>query len=266
MPPLSGSWLCEWSCPSVCGRGGRLSAPWLVQLGRVPALGHQVGRATQLHAALRAAVRLVADDLGVHRADVARRGRGRQQLHAALRAPAGLSLTTSGCIGQAYTTAPFGDAHVHLGHERKRLVRVPRRGRARAARAPPSTPGCGAGRRTARQARARRLVARRRCARARMSARCLVLERQLSRLSEEHVDDDALRRSQDHRVDELLVLVAAAVATDQLHLRARQRHLEHASVGRVGQVEADDLAALARSERSVSPPTSSTLPNRPIAT
>ena len=39
------------------------------------------------------------DDLGVHRADVALRGRGREELHPALGALAGLSLTTSGCIG-----------------------------------------------------------------------------------------------------------------------------------------------------------------------
>ena len=76
----------------------------------------------------------------------------------------------------------------------------------------------------------------------------VVLERQLARLLEEHVDHDPLRRRQDHRLDELLVLVAAAVAADELHPGARQRDVEDAGVGGVGQVEADDLAAL-RAER-----------------
>jgi hypothetical protein len=36
----------------------------------------------------------------------------------------------------------------------------------------------------------------------------------------------------------------AGVGADQLHLRARQRHVEDARVGGVGEVEAHDLAAL----------------------
>ena len=72
----------------------------------------------------------------------------------------------------------------------------------------------------------------------------------LPRLLEEHVDDDALRRGEDHRVDEGLALVAAAVAADELHTRAGQRDVEDTRVGGVGQVEADDLATL-RAQREV---------------
>ena len=71
-----------------------------------------------------------------------------------------------------------------------------------------------------------------------------VLERQLTGLLEQHVDHHSLRRSEDHVVDELLVLDVAAVAADQLHPRPRQRDLEDAGVGGVGQVEAHDLAEL----------------------
>ena len=44
-----------------------------------------------------------------------------------------------------------------------------------------------------------------------------MLERQLARLIEEHVDHHALRRREDDGVDELLVLDMAAVAADELH-------------------------------------------------
>ncbi len=73
-----------------------------------------------------------------------------------------------------------------------------------------------------------------------------VLERQLSRLLEENVDDDSLRGREDHRVDELLALVAAAIAADELDSRARQGDVEHTRVRSVGQVEANDLAELSR--------------------
>ena len=74
--------------------------------------------------------------------------------------------------------------------------------------------------------------------------RRLVLKLQLSRLVEQHVDHYALRRRENHFIDELLVLDMPAVAADQLHSRPRQRNLEHPGVGGVGQVEADDLAEL----------------------
>ena len=84
-----------------------------------------------------------------------------------------------------------------------------------------------------------------------------MLERQLPRLLEEDVDDDALGWGEDHRVDERLALDAAAVAADELDPRAGQGDVEDARVGGVGQVEADDLVELRRSAGSVSPPTSS---------
>ncbi len=63
------------------------------------------------------------------------------------------------------------------------------------------------------------------------------------------------------------MLVVAAVAADELHPRARQRHVEDARVGGVGQVEAHDLAAPARRARGrARRATSITLPKRPIAT
>ena len=40
------------------------------------------------------------------------------------------------------------------------------------------------------------------------------------------------------------MLVVAGIGADQLHLRARQRHVEHARVRGVGEVEAHDLTAL----------------------
>ena len=71
-----------------------------------------------------------------------------------------------------------------------------------------------------------------------------MLELELARLREEHVDDDALGGREQDLVDELLVLVVAGVGADELHLRARQRHVEDARVGGVREVEAHDLAAL----------------------
>lgn len=47
-----------------------------------------------------------------------------------------------------------------------------------------------------------------------------MLERELAELREEDVDDDALGGRHENVVDELLVLVGAAVAADELHLRA----------------------------------------------
>ncbi len=77
-----------------------------------------------------------------------------------------------------------------------------------------------------------------------------VLEGQLSRLAEERVDHNPLRRRQDHRVDELLALAAAAVSADELDPRSWQRNVEHARVRGVGQVEANDLPG-ARDQREV---------------
>ena len=77
-----------------------------------------------------------------------------------------------------------------------------------------------------------------------------VLEDVLARLLEEDVDHDPLGRRQENLVDEALVLVVSAVSADELHASSRQRHVEDASVGGVGEVEAHDLAAL-RGEREV---------------
>jgi hypothetical protein len=69
-----------------------------------------------------------------------------------------------------------------------------------------------------------------------------VLELEVAGICEEHVDDDALGRGKQHFLDELLALVVAGVGADELHLRARQRHVEDPCVGGIGEVEAHDLA------------------------
>jgi hypothetical protein len=86
-------------------------------------------RRHQLHAALRAAVRLVAPYLGVHRTGVGdRRDRGSEQLHAALRALAGLVpdhlRMHRAHIGHRGARRDLWLPHVHLRHERERFVRL----------------------------------------------------------------------------------------------------------------------------------------------
>ena len=71
-----------------------------------------------------------------------------------------------------------------------------------------------------------------------------MFQHELAGLLEQHIDDGPLRRSEDHVLDELLVLDAAAVAADELHPGPGQRDLEHARVGGVGQVDAHHLAPL----------------------
>ena len=72
----------------------------------------------------------------------------------------------------------------------------------------------------------------------------LVLELELACVRKEHVDDDTLGGGEQDLVDQFLALVVAGIGADQLHLRARQRHVEDARVGGVGEVEAHDLAPL----------------------
>ena len=71
-----------------------------------------------------------------------------------------------------------------------------------------------------------------------------MLEHVFARLLEEDVDDEPLGRRQQDLLDEPLVLVVSAVSADQLHASSRERHVEHAGVGGVGEVEAHDLTAL----------------------
>ena len=80
--------------------------------------------------------------------------------------------------------------------------------------------------------------------------RGVVLQPELAGAVEQDIDDDSLGRSEDHVVDELLVLDVAAVAADELHPHARQLDLEHPRVGRVGQIEAHHLAEL-RCQREI---------------
>ena len=71
-----------------------------------------------------------------------------------------------------------------------------------------------------------------------------MLECQLCRLVEQDVDDDPLGGRENDRLDELFLLAAAAVAADELHLRARKRDVEDARVRGVRQVDPNDLVLL----------------------
>ena len=71
-----------------------------------------------------------------------------------------------------------------------------------------------------------------------------MLERRVAHGVEAHVDDRALGRRENDRLDELLPLAAAAVAADELHPAAADGDVEHARVGGVDQVEANDLAGV----------------------
>ena len=62
-----------------------------------------------------------------------------------------------------------------------------------------------------------------------------VLQLQLPWPVEKHVDHGPFRGRQQHLGDEFLVLDPAAVAADEFHLGARQRHVEDPGVGGVGQ-------------------------------
>ena len=84
--------------------------------------------------------------------------------------------------------------------------------------------------------------------------RCLVLEDEVARLVEHDVHDHPLAGSEDHGVDELLVLDAATVAANQLHPRARENDVEDPRVGGIREVEAEDFVLLRLQRReSVSP-------------
>ena len=250
------------SCSCPRGRGSwSCRAPW-------------PGARPTLRASARASCRtsgsgrLSAHDLGMHRAGVgARAPRTRSFMpHSGHgRAPAERPRGASG--RRRPSRSPSGCAHVHLGDERERLVRLGlERSRSRRSRSAASSGFV------------RSCVER--VASSDGSAGSSptwivgqpvgalgrpVLERELARPVEEDVHDDALRGRKDDRVDELLVLDAAAVAADELHPRARKGDVEHARVRGVREVEANDLPACASSARCGSPPTSMTLPNRPIA-
>ena len=74
-------------------------------------------------------------------------------------------------------------------------------------------------------------------------------ERQLSRLGEQHIDDDAFGGREQRCFDELLPFDTAAVTADELHPRAGQGDVEDARVRGVGQVETNDFARLCRERK-----------------
>jgi hypothetical protein len=101
-----------------------VTMPVLVVLVAVLCAGRHYALGQELHAALWAAVRLVARHFGMHRADVRRLFcRLHKKLHAALGTAAGLRAHNL----RVHRTDiddldAFGHAHVHLGDERERLI------------------------------------------------------------------------------------------------------------------------------------------------
>ena len=88
-------------------------------------------------------------------------------------------------------------------------------------------------------------------------------QRDLSRPVEPYVHDVALRRGDDHALDPCLALERAGIRCDELHARTWERQVHGTRVRRVGEEEADDLAApycqsivgLAVHEQQVAEPT-----------
>ena len=199
----------------------------------------------ELHLALRAVARLVAHDLGMHRARVTgARRRDRQQLHPALRAAAGLVADHLRVHGAGVDDRAFRRLHVHLGDEGECLVRL-----CVEIGGDPLALGDHVGVRAEdfellRVRRLDPLVAHVDGGQRVDALRRAVLERQVAGLVEQDVHDHTLGGSEDDILDELLVLDVAAVAADELHARARQRDLERPGVRGVREVEAHDLAEL----------------------
>ena len=204
-------------------------------------LCHQLRR-QQLHAAARAAARLLGHDVEVHRAGVGRRLW--QQLHAAAWAVARLLGDDFGVHGADVHGGSLDGVEVHLGHEGQRLVRLGGQPRGEL---------LALGRELAVTAQDLERLDKIRhgalvgdCDRAQAVGLLwrAVFQHELAGLLEQHIDDGPLRRSENHVLDELFVLDAAAVAAGELHPSPGQRHLEHARVGGVGQVDAHHLTPL----------------------
>jgi hypothetical protein len=70
----------------------------------------------------------------------------------------------------------------------------------------------------------------------------VVLQCKFARLLDEYVDNRTFGRREQHLVDELLVLDAATVSTDQFHLSTRQPNVEHACAGGVRQPKSNYLS------------------------
>ena len=212
----------------------------------------------QLHPAPRAASRLVAGDVRVHRAGVAdlgrRRGRG-EEFHAALRAASRLvagdvRMHRAG-VNRRPRSGLGSSGVVHFGNQGEDLVR--RRGEPVVELAPLGGQlrcACGAaGTASASDGSARLLSHGDRGQRV-GPVRGAVFEGQLPGLVEQDVDNGPLRRCEQHLGDELLVFYPAAVAADELHPSARQPDVEDAAVGGVGQPQPEHLAR-SRGQRQV---------------
>ena len=205
----------------------------------------------ELHRARGTLPRLAALYLGMHRARVDERDSARHELHRTLRALAGLRAHDFRVHRAEVLGGSLGRLEVHLGHEPQRLVRrgVQVRRDALALgdhlRVGPKLTNASAGPGSAGSVHldgAQRVGT---------SWRPMLQRRRSGRV-EEDVEDDSLRRREDHRLDELLVLAATAVATDDLHPCVGDREVEDAGVGGVREVEADHLSR--RAERSAPAP------------
>jgi hypothetical protein len=137
---------------------------------------------------------LVADDLGVHRAGVARWRLDGQQLHAALRAVPGLLAHDLRMHRTRVDdgTVAFRRAHVHLGEKAKGLV-----GLGVKVRSDPLALGRHVRVRSQHpellgQRRLRRLLANSDCRQSVCPVWSAMFHRHVARLVEEHVDDHAL--------------------------------------------------------------------------
>ena len=216
-----------------------------VVLVAVPCASRDHALGQKLHAARRAAVRLVARHLGMHRADVGglfcRLG---EQLHAALGAAAGLRAHHLRVHrADVDDLDALGHAHVHLRDERERLdgrrlqVRLDPLALLSHVTVCPQLPELISERllrEVVRDVDRRKPVG---------ALGRSVLELELAGIGKEDVDDDTLGGSEQNLLDQLLPFVVACVGTDQLHLCAGQCDVEDARIGGVREVEAHDLAA-----------------------
>ena len=194
----------------------------------------------QLHPALRAGVGRLADHVRMHRAHVPlRRGR-REQLHPALRTAALLVAHDFRVHRARVDDRAVRDAQVELGDERTASCREARRRTPRDVPARRPTPGSRAASRSRGARRARLTTSTRARSYVRPGVRCSSVTTPGSAKSTSTTAP--LRRREHDRLDELVALVAAAVAADELHPRAGQGDVEDPRVGGVRQEEAHDLA------------------------
>ena len=204
-------------------------------------LRRSIGR-NQLHPAVRAHSRLGGGDLGMHRAGV---GHGnRHQLHPAPGAGrwlggGDLGVHRAGVGGRRRVVCPVEQRHQRV--EREHLVRRPF-GVVADRLVLGGELGVGAQRLERPGGRAGRAVGDGERAEVVGVIGGAVLQPHLPGGVEQHVDDRALRRREQHLVDDGLAFVPAAVAADQLGAGAADGEVEDPRVRGVDYIQAHDLA------------------------